>query len=190
MQKEQKRKDILEAALRLLVEQGFHGAPMAMIARSANVATGTVYCYFASRDDLIHAVQRSIEEQIQTAIGPWAEGESLPGRHRQICQTLLQFFIDNPREFRYLEQFHNSPYGIELRRERLYGKSGTPDTCRDFFSAAVAADAIRNLPLVILYSLTFGPLLMAARNHILGFVELDQSLIEEIVGCCWESIRV
>jgi hypothetical protein len=33
------------------------------------------------------------------------------------------------------------------------------------------------LPLVILFALAFGPLLAVARDHILGFISLDDALI-------------
>ncbi|MGK2905024.1 MAG: helix-turn-helix domain-containing protein, partial [Desulfuromonadales bacterium] len=33
----------MAAAIELLAEQGFHGAPMAQIASHAGVATGTIY---------------------------------------------------------------------------------------------------------------------------------------------------
>ncbi|HEX9079899.1 MAG TPA: helix-turn-helix domain-containing protein, partial [Desulfuromonadaceae bacterium] len=43
MAKPDKRKEILRATLELIAEQGFHGAPMAMIAEKAGVAAGTIY---------------------------------------------------------------------------------------------------------------------------------------------------
>jgi AcrR family transcriptional regulator len=53
MKNNDKRKEILQAALKLIAEHGFHGAPMAMIADTAGVGTGTIYCHFKSKDALI-----------------------------------------------------------------------------------------------------------------------------------------
>ncbi|HLA27163.1 MAG TPA: helix-turn-helix domain-containing protein [Syntrophales bacterium] len=38
-----KRGEIIQAALELIAEQGFHGAPMALIADKAGVGAGTIY---------------------------------------------------------------------------------------------------------------------------------------------------
>lgn len=48
-----KRSDIIKASMELISEQGFHGAPMSGIAAKAGVATGTIYRYFDSRNELI-----------------------------------------------------------------------------------------------------------------------------------------
>ncbi len=47
-----KRRDILDAAARVFVEKGFHGAAMADIAEEAGVATGTLYNFFRSKEEL------------------------------------------------------------------------------------------------------------------------------------------
>jgi AcrR family transcriptional regulator len=43
MTKPDKREDIVWAAMELIAEHGFHGAPMAMIAERAGVGAGTIY---------------------------------------------------------------------------------------------------------------------------------------------------
>ncbi len=46
MAKPDKRDEIVQAALELIAEHGFHGAPMAMIAERAGVGAGTIYLLF------------------------------------------------------------------------------------------------------------------------------------------------
>jgi len=46
MKNSDKREEIMQAALELIAEHGFHGAPMAMIAEKAGVGAGTIYRYF------------------------------------------------------------------------------------------------------------------------------------------------
>ncbi len=43
---------ILDAAARVFAKHGLEGATIEMVAREAEVAVGTIYLYFASRDDL------------------------------------------------------------------------------------------------------------------------------------------
>ncbi|NDJ36487.1 MAG: TetR/AcrR family transcriptional regulator [Chloroflexi bacterium] len=55
LQKE-RREQILAAAQVVFAEHGFADAPMVTIAKQAGVSKGTVYLYFASKDDLIAAL--------------------------------------------------------------------------------------------------------------------------------------
>src|SRR3954464_13253957 len=48
-----KRGRILEAAIKMFAERGFHAATVAGIAREAGVADGTIYLYFKSKEDLL-----------------------------------------------------------------------------------------------------------------------------------------
>jgi hypothetical protein len=49
MKNSDKREEIVQAALELIAEKGFHGAPMAMIAKKSDVAVGTIYRYSRTR---------------------------------------------------------------------------------------------------------------------------------------------
>ncbi len=184
------RSDIMQAALELLVEQGFHGAPMAQIAKRAEVAAGTIYCHFENREALIHAVVKELEMRINGAIVDDLSPE-MPTRHRfvAICRELLHYLIVHPLEFRYLEQFHNSPFGAKHRREQIFGTEAEPPICRELFERGIAEGVIKDLPVVLLYGLTFGPLIIVVRDHILGEIVLDERLIEQVVDACWDAVR-
>jgi AcrR family transcriptional regulator len=190
MTKSRKRDDIMRAALELLAENGFHGASMAMIAEQAGVGAGTIYRYFESRDVLITELHRDLEERMFPAV---MEGyplqKSIRERFLHLGAAFLRFLIENPRDFRYLEQFQNSPYGVALRRDRLLGNKGDRDVLKELFEEGVAQQVMKDIPLELLFSIAFGPILNVARDHILGFITLDDTLIARTVEACWDGIR-
>ncbi len=51
-ERQRHRQDILSAALRLFAEKGFHSVSMQEIAAAAEFATGTLYNFFPSKEDL------------------------------------------------------------------------------------------------------------------------------------------
>jgi AcrR family transcriptional regulator len=53
---EQKRRDILDAAFRCFVKDGFHGASTADICRAANISPGHLYHYFSSKEAIVEAM--------------------------------------------------------------------------------------------------------------------------------------
>jgi hypothetical protein len=110
-------------------------------------------------------------------------------RFVHLSTALLRYFIANPLDFRYLEQYHNSPYGVAFRRDRILGEGADGDLFRRLLEEGMALRIVKNLPLAVLFSLAFGPLLAVARDHILGFVELDDSLLAQTVLACWDGIK-
>ena len=54
---------------------------------------------------------------------------------------------------------------------------------------ASSSRVIKDLPLVILFALAFGPLIAVARDHILGFVILDETLIGQTIEACWDGVK-
>jgi AcrR family transcriptional regulator len=190
MSKTDKREEIVKASLELIAEQGFHGAPMAMIAQRAGVGAGTIYRYFENRDVLITELFREIEERSYPVIEQgYALDKPLRERYLHLCTALLRYFINNPKDFRFLEQFFNSPYGVECRRDKLSGVKGKCDVFRELFEDGISQQVMKELPLVVLFDLTFGPLLAMARDHILGFIELDELLISAAIAACWDGVR-
>lgn len=58
---DQRRREILDAATRLFRERGFDDATVQAIATHANVAAGTVYLYFPSKQAILLALQEDFE---------------------------------------------------------------------------------------------------------------------------------
>jgi len=190
MKTSDKRADVMKAALDLISERGFHGAPMAEIAEKAGVAAGTIYRYFENKDVLIAELHRELEDRIMAALQKgFPAGRPLRERFLYLNQRLLMYFIEHPLHFRYMEQYFNSPFGITMHRERLLGKSGNPDLLREIFEEGISQQILKDFPVVVLFSLAFGPMIILLRDHIFGFIVLDESLVRKITEACWNAIE-
>ena len=190
MKTSEKRRDIMQAALELIAEQGFHRAPMAKIAEKAGVAAGTIYRYFASKDVLISELHRELEYRIMAVLQDgYPSGQPVRERFLYLIRELLRYLIANPLHFRYMEQFFNSPYGISMRRDKLLGKSGNNNILKVIFEEGISQQILKDFPVAVLFSLAFGPMIILMRDHILGFIVLDDSLIKQITEACWDAIK-
>jgi len=184
-----KREALIQAALELVGERGFHGAPVALIADRAGVAAGTIYRYFDNKDSLIKGIHAALEQQILDAVTvDYPENQPVRDRFLHVGRKLVGYFISSPLQFRFLEQYYNSPYGVASRRAKLFGKKKKNLIVR-LFEEALDRKLIKPLPLPILFALTFGPLIDISRDHILEFVTLNERLIEETVEACWGAIQ-
>lgn len=190
MKTSDKRSDIMQAALELIAEQGFHRTPMAGIAEKAGVAAGTIYRYFDSKDMLINQLHRELEDEIMKHLQRgYPSGRSLRERFLYLIRELLRYFITNPLHFRYMEQYYNSPYGISLHRDKLLGKSGNHDILMEIFEKGIEQQILKEFPKAVLFSLAFGPLISLMRDHILGFIVLEDPLATRITEACWDAIK-
>jgi AcrR family transcriptional regulator len=185
-----KREEILRAALEVIAAQGFHGAPIAAIAEQAGVGAGTIYRYFENKDILIRELFQAIRQRICAGLREGYPTEAaLPVRFAHLGSALLRHLTSHPQDFQYLEQFHNSPYGVEFRRDKILGKGEDSDLCRGLLEEGLAQHQVKELPLAVLFALAYGPLIAVARDHNLGFIELDERLIKATVQACWDGIR-
>src|SRR5438105_4524307 len=106
-----KRATILQAALELIAERGFHGAPMSLVAQHAGVSAGIIYHYFASKEELIHALYRQIEADFSRALLVGSP-QSLPlaEAFTRIWLNAYRFYRAHPHQARFLEQYKHSPF--------------------------------------------------------------------------------
>jgi AcrR family transcriptional regulator len=188
-----KRGKILQAAMELIAKNGFHGAPTAMIAAEAGVGAGTLYRYFTDKDALIVEVQKEVEAHLHQQLQQdYPSEKSIRHRLDHYFIGLMRFFIAHPLEFKFLGQFYDSPYGVELRRDKIFSKANgemSIETMRSLLEQGTDAGLIKDLPLVLLFALFIGPLTAAVRDHILGFIDLDDGRQRQLADAFWDAIK-
>lgn len=115
----EKRKAILEASLKLFGEKCFQDTSTASISQEANVGTGTLFCYFDSKEDLVNELYLECKEEFGAfaAEGVW-EHPSFKLRLRHIFDRQLQWYAENPQKIKFMVQFSSSPLITKVTRER------------------------------------------------------------------------
>ena len=151
---------ILDGALRVFGEKGFHAATISAICSAAHVSDATLYEYFASKQDLLFAIselytRRELERMAEIARYIHTPREKL----RVIIQAYLEFYEDNP--------LYTSVALLTLKGDRDFVQSPSYEVVRESARSVVAAvtegmEAGVFLP-------TLDPHLV--RNMILGFIE-------------------
>ena len=121
---EDKRQAILDATLRLISKNGFHGTAMSKIAQEAGVSTGSIYHYFDSKDELIDELYKAIKRKSARAIlENLDQTQPLKTQIRQILRNVIRYSIRHPQESAFVEQYMRSPYyhpGIDAELSQDY----------------------------------------------------------------------
>jgi TetR/AcrR family transcriptional regulator, fatty acid metabolism regulator protein len=90
-----KRRMILDAAVRVFARQGFHACRVADIADEAGVAYGLVYHYFASKDEVLDTL---FLERWEVMLRTIREVDALQElRAREKLQAIASFIVDSYR---------------------------------------------------------------------------------------------
>jgi AcrR family transcriptional regulator len=184
-----KRTTILQAALELIAEHGFHGAPMSLVAQRAGVSAGIIYHYFASKEDLIHALYRQIEADFSRALLAGIP-QSLPlaEAFTQIWLNAYRFYRSQPHQARFLEQYKHSPFHqvTAIPDELLAG--GDFAFLAQLFAANPVDRPIKDFPVEVIYELTLGVAARVAYYYADGKQSISDLLLEQIAAACWQAI--
>jgi TetR/AcrR family transcriptional regulator, fatty acid metabolism regulator protein len=92
-----KRRLILDAAVRVFARGGYHGSRVGDIATEAGVAHGLLYHYFASKDEVLETVFReNFGELLERFRAVEASEEPAPEKLEGIAKILLRTWRNDP----------------------------------------------------------------------------------------------
>jgi AcrR family transcriptional regulator len=111
---------IINAALQLFVNNGFHGTATGKIAQEAGVANGTLFQYFKTKDELVITLYIHIkDEQAEYVSKNTATNADIKETIKTQVLSSLYWALDNPTKFRFIQQFHTSPYLGKIEQDIL-----------------------------------------------------------------------
>ncbi|WMW25639.1 TetR/AcrR family transcriptional regulator [Methanolobus sediminis] len=117
-QVEDKKAALLQAALKLFSERGFHGTSTAQISKEAGVATGTLFNYFPTKEDLINGLYFEIKGELSRKMAKDVQDQNtLHDKFKKIWYNLIEWGLNNQEHFHFVNQFCSSPYITNYTRE-------------------------------------------------------------------------
>lgn len=112
----EKRRRILEGALRAFAKKGFYNTKVSEIASEAGVADGTIYLYFKNKDDLLISLFEDRMEWINSRLE--TELERIQGSVRTRIEAFVHMHFMLVIEHRELAEFIT----VELRQSAKFVK--------------------------------------------------------------------
>jgi len=108
---EDKRRQLLDAAVRVFARKGFHASRVGDIAEEAGVAHGLLYHYFKSKDQVLEAVFHENWSVLLARIASVEEtDEPAPDQLRHIATIVLRTWLHLPDVVRVvIREFGRSP---------------------------------------------------------------------------------
>lgn len=124
---DEKRRRILQAAVKVFAQKGYHRAKVAAIARHADVADGTIYLYFRNKEDiLVSLFDEVMDEHLSRAREELASVAGVPERLRAIARHHLRVLGAN-RDLAVVFQ-------VELRQSMQFMERFTASWLQAYFA--------------------------------------------------------
>lgn len=182
-----KRDAILEAALELFAERGFHGTAVPLVAERARVGAGTVYRYFESKEALVNVLYRHWKGVMAATL---MEGVPVGAPTREQFHGLWlrmgRFATEHPRAMAFLELHHHGSYLDDESR------GVTERVLRPIEAMVVVAQkaqVFKEYPAALIISLVWGAFVGVVRASWEGHLTLDEQTLGQAEQCVWEAIR-
>ena len=181
-----KREQIFEATLQLVLQEGFYHLNMKKVAKAAGVAVGTTYLYFASKEELILELHNHVRRQYLGAVleAPAPEPDLL--RTLQgMARNYLHFFLQRPAYFGFLQQFRASPFSFKEKETHAL----LMEPLQALVEQARAQGLVKNLPTGVLFALVLGPIYEAFALWQEGQVDLQLPDVQhQLLTACFDAV--
>lgn len=183
----EKREAILDGALTLFAERGFHGTTVPEIAREAGVGAGTIYRYFESKEALVNALYQTWKGRlVSSVVRGFPAGAPPREQFRHYWSRVARFVRDHRQAFTFLELHHHAPYLDERSRQI---EQSLLDFARAFVAFATEQQVAKPLPADVLIAFVHGAFVGMVKAAYAGWIELDDETITQLESCAWEAIR-
>ncbi len=182
--KPNKRDAILNAMLDVVVERGFHEAPMSLIAERSGASAGVIYHHFASKEEIIQALYERIRalKRARLLDGYSAEMDAKDALIRVWTNT-YHFYRLHLRELRFLDQYESAGFVCVPEKKSKSDKNRTEFERR--FRSRLKGGVLNDLPPAVIQELTLG---LAARLAKQPRV-LTPGVLRAVAEKVWESVR-
>jgi len=125
-EREDKRSRILEAAIQAFSRNGYHATRMSDIAKAADVADGTVYLYFAGKEELLSTIfEDRMRRFLQVGRAELARIDGALAKLRRVVELHLEDLGHNPEL--------TTVFQIELRHSSRFMELYSRGQLRDYF---------------------------------------------------------
>ncbi len=182
-----KRDRILDAALALFAERGFHGTPVPLVAERAQVGAGTIYRYFASKEALVNALYRRWKLAFIDCITlDFPLDKTTRAQWSHVFRRAVEFAQKNPQAFDFLELHHHAPY---LDDESRSVENRVLTMAQSILGASRMLKATRDEDPALLISIVWGGLIQLIRSARAGWLELTPEVLDRFETLTWEALR-
>lgn len=182
-----KKEQILTATLKLIVEKGIESTPMSEIAKAADTGMGAIYHHFPNKESLINELYFYLKAK-ESAIIMEGYDPSLSVKQRFIWlwKKMISYFISEPMDFMFLEQFYYSP---AIDPKAKHEGSLYLSVLDSVYLDGQAQQIIKDGNLKEWIGFTSGSLVSLVKLHHSNYIVLEEDNIDYYIQAAWDALK-
>ncbi len=154
---------IREQAMEMIVKEGFDGLSMQKLARAAAVSPATIYIYFKNREDLLNQIYNRVQETFsEVALKGFNSNLSFEDGLWLQWKNRLRFINEYPVQYKFYEQFRNSPLlehdDVQMQEFKT--------SMKDFLMNAIRRGELRKMEPELFWAMAYGPFYALVKFHL------------------------
>ncbi len=182
-----KREQILAATLRLIVSKGIDNTPMSEIAKEADTGMGTIYNYFSTKEILINELYFYLKgKESKIMIEGYDSSLSVKQRFIHLWKKMMTYFINEPLDFMFLEQFYYSP-NIDPKAKHeggLYVRE-----LDAIYQDGQKQQLIKDGDIKEWIGFTSGSLVSLVKLHHSKYIQLEDNNLDNYIQAAWDAVK-
>ncbi len=188
---EQRRREILDAALACFLENGVADTTIEQIRVASKASHGSIYHQFRSKDEIALTLfvdgMQTYHRKVLAAI---ENGATARGIIRAIIATHLQGIVDDPPLALYLTRLGMADDSGEISERYRLLSNDFAQAVWEHLKPFVDRGEIARFPKEFYFSLIIGPAAHLSRGWLRGRIECDLiSATDQLAAAAWKSLR-
>jgi AcrR family transcriptional regulator len=177
---------IFDATLSLVAQLGLAGVSMEAVAKQAKIATGTVYIYFKSKEELLNKLYVNVKLQFSGTISEgFSADKPFKVLFKKMCNDYLDYFLEHYPETIFMQQFYNSPYVTETAVD------ATKDLLQPLYKLLERGKTEMLLKDMDTRFMIF--FLHGTIGHLAGFIRAQpvrKTYTDQVWTICWDALKL
>jgi TetR/AcrR family transcriptional regulator, repressor of fatR-cypB operon len=185
-----KRRLLLDAALKLFAERGFHGVAVPEVAQAAGVGTGTLYHYFDNKQELVNELYRDAKLKLRSHLLDGVKDPDIEVSGAaaawffELWRRFASYAREWPHGFKFLEMQDHIEY-LDAESRQLELATLVPM----FLVAKRVHDKVGGTRVDVVIALMFGAFVGLVKAARLGYLQLDDAALEAAGHTVWRMIE-
>jgi AcrR family transcriptional regulator len=182
---------ILEASLRLFVEQGYFNTNVPDISKRSRCSVGSIYHHFLNKEEIAGQLYRDGIQQFRLALSSAID----PSQDPEACiVSIVESFLHFAEQHHLLSRYlwlarHNEFLNDKVSKPTVVGFDELGRRLTKVIKVGIRNGQIPNLKAEIFWSIVFGIPLSFVRDWLDGYTSLTPSQAAPVVSqACWAGL--
>lgn len=180
---------IFKSSLQLIQQTGIAGLTMSKLAKHAGLATGTLYIYFKSKEELLQKLYLKLNEESNIRfMKGYDQTKPFKVGFKQVWMNYLKHRIEHHEESVFLEQYYRSPF---ITKEQKMMAEEMKHPVHLLIQRGKNEKQIKNnIDDEMLFLALLGFMRELADEHVSKVYKLNTERIEKAFQLSWDTIKI